>query len=629
MRNKKQLLTLFLVFLSLMYSNAQSKTSKKPNVLIIQVDDLGFDDLALHGNLHTETPNLDALGKQSVQFKQFYTASACAPTRAALLTGRNFNRVGVSGVHAGREYINLEEILIAESFKKAGYSTGMWGKWHSGKVDGYFPWDRGFDEAFYASLYNYFDNTGLMNGKELDTKGYITDVITDMAISFIQKNKDKPFFAYLSHLAPHGPWRAPEKDIQKYRDKGLSKPLSTLYAMIDNVDTNTGRLMKMIKKLGLEENTIIVFLSDNGPSRKGYKFRLTQQEWIQRNASGLRGGKGVNWENGIKSPLFIQWKGQFSAKTIKEPVKVEDLYPTLLGLTGIKKDKKNNFDGDNITPLLKGEPYESNPIFIAHHKPFGLASFTNKKDPKGLSNPLTKKYTSTFNFENQLLAIRKGKYKYVQDGEGKKPVLFDLSDNPKEWDSKSINDKDIKTELASELKQWYTEIKNAPNSFTMPVFQIGYDKNAWNQITAFAPAAISSNLNNKEHFLANWQKEGDWASYNINVVTSGVYEVFVVYEIQNAKDLQFEVAVGNKKTAGKLIDSKDREFGTLIENAANTWNDMDNKNSFRNSIKKSSLGKIKLSKKDKTLKLLLKEVANSHKGKWRDVVISIQLERTK
>lgn len=286
----------------------------KPNILIIQVDDFGYDDLNLHGNQIFDTPNLDKLGTEAVQFEQFYVSSVCAPSRASLLTGRNFLRTGVSGVHAGRDYINLNETIIAELFKKNGYNTGMWGKWHSGKTNGYFPWDRGFDEAYYASLYNYFDNVGLLNGTELSTTGFTTDVITDMAIHFIEKNKNQPFFAYISHLAPHNPWKAPENYVNNYREKGFSEPLSILSGMINNLDDNIGRLLNKVTELGLDENTIIVFLSDNGPWISSYGFGLTNQEWNLRNPNGLRGNKATNWENGIKSPLFIKWKNHFEAK---------------------------------------------------------------------------------------------------------------------------------------------------------------------------------------------------------------------------------------------------------------------------------------------------------------------------
>ncbi|UII80374.1 sulfatase-like hydrolase/transferase [Flagellimonas sp. CMM7] len=327
---KLAILALLIYFISC--KNASEEKSLQPNVLIIQVDDMGYDDLSLHGNPHLETPNLDMLGNESVQFEQFHLQNVCAPSRAALLTGRNYLRTGVTSVHAGRDFMNLDETTIAEIFQNNGYNTGMWGKWRSGKTDGYFPWDRGFDEAYYACLYNYWNNTGLLNGKHTRTEGFTTDALTDMAIDFVTRERNKPFFAYMSHLAPHNPWRAPESYIKKYEDKGLSKPMATLYGMIDNLDHNIGRLLNTLDKKGLTDNTIIVFMSDNGPWIRSYRFGLTDKEWQLRNPSGFRGNKGENWQNGIKSTLFIKWKNQLNPQKMNHLTKIEDILPSLAGM---------------------------------------------------------------------------------------------------------------------------------------------------------------------------------------------------------------------------------------------------------------------------------------------------------
>ena len=614
-------LLISLMNLSLLFSCKNNREDVKPNILIIQADDLGFDDLSLHGNNIIETPSLDKLGEQSIQFKQFYLSSVCAPTRAALLTGRSFLKTGVSGVHAGRDYINLDETIIAEVFKNAGYSTGMWGKWHSGKTDGYFPWDRGFDEAYYACLYNYFDNTGLLNGKEIQTKGFTTDVITDMAISFIKKNREKPFFAYMSHLAPHNPWRAPEAYIKKYLDKGLSEPMANLYGMIDNLDFNIGRLLQSVEDEGLLENTIVVFLSDNGPWIKSYRFGLTEKEWKQRNVNGLRGMKGTNWENGIHSPLFISWANQFEPKQIDEPIKVEDLFPTLCNLAGIKVPDSIQLNGQSLLDKKGSFIAKTVPIFIAHHNPIGSEKYNSEKDPYGQSVPFSDSYIETLDFDNQILAIRNGSYKYVQDGENKN--LFNLSENPFEDETLLTENKEQYQSLKTQLEKWFNEIKNQGESYTMPVFQIGYKQNVTSYIYTCAPQSISNELINKEHFLANWGKPKDSANYNIKVHEEGEYEVYLIHKIKDYENMCFQVSTQTSSVKSWLIDTGNRNFGTLLEGESAYWDNFDLKETFKKDIIKSKLGIIKMQREDSKIKLELVERKGGKKHLWENKIISI------
>lgn len=614
-------LLISLMNLSLLFSCKNNREDVKPNILIIQADDLGFDDLSLHGNNIIETPSLDKLGEQSIQFKQFYLSSVCAPTRAALLTGRSFLKTGVSGVHAGRDYINLDETIIAEVFKNAGYSTGMWGKWHSGKTDGYFPWDRGFDEAYYACLYNYFDNTGLLNGKEIQTKGFTTDVITDMAISFIKKNREKPFFAYMSHLAPHNPWRAPEAYIKKYLDKGMSEPMANLYGMIDNLDFNIGRLLQSVEDEGLLGNTIVVFLSDNGPWIKSYRFGLTEKEWKQRNVNGLRGMKGTNWENGIHSPLFISWANQFEPKQIDEPIKVEDLFPTLCNLVGIKVPDSIQLNGQSLLDKKGSFIAKTAPIFIAHHNPIGSEKYNSEKDPYGQSVPFSDSYIETLDFDNQILAIRNGSYKYVQDGENKN--LFNLSENPFEDETLLTENKEQYQSLKTQLEKWFSEIKNQGESYTMPVFQIGYKQNVTSYIYTCAPQSISNELINKEHFLANWGKPKDSANYNIKVHEEGEYEVYLIHKIKDYENMCFQVSTQTSSVKSWLIDTGNRNFGTLLEGESAYWDNFDLKETFKKDIIKSKLGIIKMQREDSKIKLELVERKGDKKHLWENQIISI------
>jgi arylsulfatase A-like enzyme len=242
-----------------------SVPSGRPNVLLILTDDQGWDDFGCSGNEYLKTPRLDRLAEESVTFSNYYVTPVCAPTRAALLTGRHYLRTGVSHVHGGKDFIHPDEVLLPEMFQKAGYVTGMWGKWHSGKTSGYFPWERGFDEAYMATLYIHKDNPGLFNGVPRKHEGWTVETLTDYAIDFIKRNKDKHWFAYVPYLTVHSPLDAPEELIDKYRQQGLGLDLSKVYAMLEQLDGNIARLLDCIDNLDSDHETLILFFCDNGP----------------------------------------------------------------------------------------------------------------------------------------------------------------------------------------------------------------------------------------------------------------------------------------------------------------------------------------------------------------------------
>jgi len=313
---------------------AEEPAGRRPNFILVLTDDQGYDDIGVNGNKLIETPNLDAFAAKSVQFRQFIVAPVCAPTRAALLTGRQFLRTGVSHVHGGKDFVNTSEALIPQVLKKAGYATGMWGKWHSGKTSGYFPWERGFDEAYMAALYKHKDNAGMLNGKEVKHTGWTCATLTNYAIDFMKRHKDRPFFAYLPYIACHAPLDAPEKLIEKYQRKGLSRNLSMLYAMLDNFDGQFGRLLEAVDRLGLAENTIVIFASDNGPAV--INDLLTDEDRRIRYVNKFKGQKGNMWENGVRVPMFVRWKGRTRPAVVNRLADITDIFPTLLDFAGVR-----------------------------------------------------------------------------------------------------------------------------------------------------------------------------------------------------------------------------------------------------------------------------------------------------
>jgi len=343
---------------------AFTAVARPPNILLIQADDLGYDDLSFHGNTCSHTPNLDRLAKSSVRFRNFMVNSVCAPTRASLLTGRDFWRTGCEGLHGGKEFLHLNERTFADVFQHAGYATGMWGKWHVGKADGYWPWDRGFDEGYYAKLYNYFPSWGYYNEypkKTVHEGKWSPTALADYTIDFISRNKDKPFLAYLSFLTCHSTWNTPDSYRGKYLKKGYSKNFSTLLGMLEYMDAEIGRVLQHLTELGLDKNTVVLFLSDNGPNKGSSKKKkgadvLTPKEWKLRNNHGFLGSKAFLWQNGIKSPLFVRWSGKYSPHDVDRLVTITDIFPTLLDIAGIKLPADNPpLDGRSVKPYLEGD----------------------------------------------------------------------------------------------------------------------------------------------------------------------------------------------------------------------------------------------------------------------------------
>ncbi len=392
-----------------------SLAGSRPNIILILADDLGYSDLGIHGNRLVETPNLDRFASGSVQFSNFYVTPVCATTRAALLTGRHFLRTGVSHVHGGKDFLHLDEVILADELKQEGYATGIWGKWHSGKTPGYFPWERGFDEAFMAALYNYQDNVGLFNGEKMETRGWVTEVLTDQAIDFIRRNREGPFFAYIPYLTCHAPLHAPEEYVQKYINKGLSENLSTLYGMVDHLDFHLGRLFNALDEMGLSENTVVLFLSDNGPAI--INGVLTDEDRRTRYVNGLRGHKGNIWENGIRSPLFVRWNGKIHPSTVDHLADVTDLFPTLLELAGGGEALAGlNLDGRSIVPYLEGsgEVLPGKEVFLYANP--GWPPTDQPWTPEGVKDEYRPwKYAggNYLTYENQIMGIRGERYKLL------------------------------------------------------------------------------------------------------------------------------------------------------------------------------------------------------------------------
>ncbi|MGC9326514.1 MAG: arylsulfatase [Candidatus Hinthialibacter sp.] len=326
--------------------SANESSAKKPNVLLIMTDDQGWGDIHSHGNDLIDTPVMDRLAASGARFDRFYVSPVCAPTRASLLTGRYHLRTGVHGVTRGYETMRSEETTLAEILQEAGYQTGCFGKWHNGAHYPQHPNGQGFDEfiGFCAGHWNnYFDATLERNGKPFKTQGYITDVLTDFAIEFIRSNREHPFFCYVPYNAPHSPWQVPDRYFDKYKARGLDDTTACAYAMCENVDDNLGRLLHVLDQLELAGDTIVLFLTDNGPNSDRYN-------------GDMKGRKGSAHEGGVRVPLFMRWPGRIPAGKVIQPIAAHiDLLPTLAHLCGAPLHIEKPLDGKNLAPLLKGD----------------------------------------------------------------------------------------------------------------------------------------------------------------------------------------------------------------------------------------------------------------------------------
>ncbi len=463
--------TKFLILIIFLFSitSCRKKTSGprllQPNIILIVTDDQGYGDLGFHGNPVIKTPVLDSLAGKSTRFNQFYVSPVCAPTRASLLTGRYSIRTGVYDTYNGGAIMNDEEKTIPEYLKHAGYITAIFGKWHLGDSYPFRPSDQGFDHSlvhgaggigqpgdFYENYIkgdsSYFNPVLSENGKKIRTSGYCSDVYTRRAIEFMKDNKDHPFFVYLSYNAPHTPLQLPDDYYEMYREipdtafalsnvKGGTIPskrsiedAKRVYGMVTNIDDNLNRLFQFLGQSDMIENTLIIFITDNGPQQNRYN-------------AGLRSRKGSVFEGGIRVPSFWSWPSRLQANREIEQVATHfDILPTLLDISGISPDTSagKKPDGVSLWPLLSGDKQSIEERSIVYH--------WNRGYPEPYQN----------------MAIRKGPYKLVGQGgynmHASQFELFNLREDPYEKEDIGMDLPDTVNRLREELDRWYNHIIN-------------------------------------------------------------------------------------------------------------------------------------------------------------------------
>ena len=334
-----------------------TSSSSRPNIVFILADDMGYGDFGRFNGRYDTTPALDGLIDEGVCLTQHYSASCvCSPARAALMTGRYPHRTGAVEMREARGFCNLaaREITIADLLKPLGYTTGCVGKWHNGSIGRAFhPQARGFDEfvGFRGGGMDYWKWMIERAGRCERTDGrYLTDVFTEAAVDFIERHQAEPFFLYVPYNAPHGPHEAPEEDIARFRCDELTEGVSALYGMVRRLDAGLAAILETLKRCGLEDNTLVIFTSDNGPAMGGQMTRFN---------CNFNGSKGNVYEGGVRLPLIARWPaGLDGGRQLDQMTHLCDWLPTLAAATGAEAPADRTIDGVNLLDLLQGRPQE-------------------------------------------------------------------------------------------------------------------------------------------------------------------------------------------------------------------------------------------------------------------------------
>ncbi|NSW55312.1 MAG: arylsulfatase [Armatimonadetes bacterium] len=458
-------------------------TPRRPNVVLVITDDQGYGDLGCHGNPIIQTPNIDALHSQSVRLTNFHVGPTCAPTRAGLMTGRYCNCTGVWHTIGGRSLLRKDEITLGDVFRAGGYRTGMFGKWHLGDNYPFRPHDRGFDEALYhggggVSQTNdwwgndYFDDIYLRNGEPEAFQGYCTDVWFSQAMDFVERNRQQPFFCYLSTNAPHSPHNVPERYARLY--EGLPCERDRFYGMITNIDDNMARLRAHLRELGLERDTILIFMTDNGTANG---CRLDRSGFVVDGYNaGMRGVKGWEYDGGHRVVFFLHWPGggMDQGRDVGELAANIDVMPTLVDLCGIPGPSPENVHGISLAPLLRGEA-ES------------LPARTIVTDSQRVESPIKWKQSATMT----------QRWRLVNGTQ-----LFDIQADPGQRKDIAADHPDVVEQLRGEYEKWWNIVSERFDDD--PAIIIGSDNEPVSMITTH-----------------DWHNENSECAWNQGMVRQG------------------------------------------------------------------------------------------------------------
>ncbi len=496
--------------------------ANKPNIILIITDDQGYGDLSITGSEIVETPHIDQIAKDGLWMEQFYVSSVCTPTRAALMTGRHPQRTGAYDTYIGRSTLHQSEYTMASALKAGGYSTGIFGKWHLGD---HYP-SRAMDHGFEESLVHFGGGLGQPsepfpspepevvytdpllshNGELKKYQGYCTDVFFEEAKKFIANNKEQPFFAYVSLNAPHGPYTdVPEKVYQELLAKGVPDKEARIFSMIENIDANVGLLDEFLKKQGLYKNTVVMFMTDNGPNTRRY-------------AGEFQGWKTTNNEGGVRTSFFLRWPDKVKAGSRNPaPVAHYDLYPTLLELAGLEATSPNSLDGVSFKPLVLNhevdiQAWQQRPIILQWNRG----------------------YTA---IKNQNFMVRQGDWKLLGNIERDGKVSKRLYEITKDWgETKDVKEKhpEIFTKLDNMYKEWLNDVSSTrPYNYSQQSTIIGTDRQTLTQLTP---------EDRHKTWGLGWGDQGLW---HITAKQNQVYDITVIFKEKHQVPVGYvELAIG-------------------------------------------------------------------------------------
>ncbi len=499
---------------------------KKPNILLILSDDQGYGDLSLHGNPFIKTRNIDQFAKQSVELTRFYVSPVCAPTRSSLLTGRYHLRTSVHDVTSGLETMRTDETTLAEALRAGGYKTALMGKWHLGTHYPYVPHAQGFDDfiGFRTGHWiNYFDSHLEHNGKPMQAQGFISDFLTGQGKRFIDSAGADPFFLYMAYNLPHTPAQAPERYFDQLAGKPITPYDRAIYSMVGKLDDNVGALLAHLESRKLAENTIVIFLSDNGPN--GLRFN-----------DGFRGKKGGVYEGGIRVPFFMRWPGHLQpGRKVDAMAAHIDIYPTLLSMSGVGRPHGLPIDGVDLSPVLKGTTKTLPNRFF-----FSL---------NGHGRPSIK----------QANAVRDDRYALINRRE-----LYDLSNDVQQQHDIAPQHPDTVRRMASAYEKWFGDVTSGRSFDAFPI-PIGYAE----EDPVFLPAP-EAELSKGLHYsdghgyahsrVVDWTGQEEEIRWNADVVRAGMFRFTIKYLCpQSDLGSVVQLTAGGEQLRGKLLKATSME----------------------------------------------------------------------
>ncbi len=481
---------------------------KRPNVVLVLTDDQGYGDLSLHGNPHLKTPNMDSVGKEGVQFTQFQVCPVCSPTRSSLLTGRYNYRTGIVDTFLGRSMMYPDEVTVAEILGSNGYRTSIFGKWHLGDNYPMRSCDQGFQESLVIKGgglgqpsdppgSSYFDPILQHNGVQKKYTGYCTDVFFGAAMEWIERGGSKPFFAYIATNAPHSPLMVDEKWSRPFAEMGLADDVAKVYGMIANIDWNLGKLTTKLRDLGVERDTMFIFMTDNGPVGPTVRYN-----------AGMRAIKGTPYQGGIRVPFFVRWPGRLKPRTTDRIAAQIDIMPTILDVCGVKKPEGLKIDGKSLWSLADGtaKNWPDRTIFTQWHRGDQPEAFRDS-------------------------AVRTQRYKLINGKE-----LYDMEKDPAESHDIADSHPEVVADLRKAYLDWFASV-SADRHFIPPRIYLG---------TEHENPVVLTRQNWR--VAAQGRNTNGW--WEVDVKKAGKYEITLQFDPLPAdSEVRFQLGEADKSKA--------------------------------------------------------------------------------